>query len=125
MILNEAGGVSGQRSNVGGYTPEYKLGKVYEWTLSVQQQLRNSLILEVNYWRQWLIIYLIHNEDLNRFAGDLIVNNGSLTRLNPNFATIAYATSDGNSVGNFGSLSLACPFSHGLTIRGIYTYGKA
>ena len=125
VTLNPAGGVSGQRSNIGGYTPNYKLGQVYEWTLSVQQQLRNRLIFEVNYSASVAHHLPVYNEDLNRFTGDLIVNNGSLTRLNPNFATIAYATSDGNSVGNFGSLSLASPFSHGLTIRGIYTYGKA
>ena len=125
VTLNPAGGVSGQRSNVGGYTPEYKLGRVYEWTLSVQQQLRNSLILELNYSASAAHHLPVYNEDLNRFAGDLIVNNGALTRLNPNFATIAYATSDGNSVGHFGSLSLARPFSRGLAIRGIYTYGKA
>ena len=125
VTLNSAGGVTGQRSNVGGYAPEYKLGKVYEWTLSLQQQLRNSLILEVNYSASVAHHLPVYNEDLNRFAGDLIVNNGSLTRLNPNFATIPYATSDGNSVGNFGSLSLTRPFSHGLAIRSIYTYGKA
>jgi len=125
VTLNPAGGISGQRSIVGGYTPEYKLGQVYDWTLSLQQQLRNSLILEVNYSASVAHHLPVYNEDLNRFAGNLIVNNGALTRLNPNFATIAYATSDGNSVGNLGSLSLASPFSHGLTIRGIYTYGKA
>jgi hypothetical protein len=125
VTLNPAGGVTGQRSNVGGYTPNFKLGKVYEWTLSLQQQLRDNLILEVNYSASVARHLPVYNEDLNRFAGDLIVNNGSLTRLNPNFATIPYATSDGNSVGNFGSLSLARPFSHGLTIRGIYTFGKS
>ena len=125
VTLNPAGGISGQRSNVGGYNPEYKLGQVYAWTLSVQQQLRNSLILEVNYSASVAHHLPVYNEDLNRFAGDLIVNNGSLTRLNPNFATIPYATSDGNSVGDFGSLSLTRPFSHGLAIRSIYTYGKA
>ena len=125
VTLNPAGGISGQRSNVGGYAPEYKLGRVYEWTLSLQQQLRNSLILELNYSASVAHHLPVYNQNLNRFAGDLIVNNGSLTRLNPNFGTIAYATSDGNSVGHLGSLSLASPFSHGLTIRGIYTYGKA
>jgi len=125
VTLNEAGGVTGQRSNIAGYTPEYKLGKVYEWTLNVQQQLRDNLILEVNYSASVAHHLPVYNQDLNRFAADLIDNNGSLTRLNPNFATVAYATSDGNSVGHFGSVSLARPFSHGLTIRGIYTYGKA
>ena len=109
VTLNEAGGVVGQRSNVGGYTSLYKLGQVYEWTLSVQQEIRNNLILEANYSASVAHHLPVYNQDLNRFAGDLILNNGSLTRLNPNFATVAYATSDGNSWGNIGSVVCDAP----------------
>src|SRR6266568_6430861 len=60
----------------------------------------------------------------NRFDGDLIINNGSLHRLNPNFADIQYGTSNGDSIGNFGSALIQRRLSHGLALRGIYTYGK-
>src|SRR6266568_8211248 len=60
----------------------------------------------------------------NRFDGDLIINNGSLHRLNPNFADVQYGTSNGDSIGNFGSALIQRRLSHGLALRGIYTYGK-
>jgi hypothetical protein len=66
-----------------------------------------------------------------RYAGDLLKNNAtgsaasSLSRLNPNFGGINYATSDGNSAGNYGTAMLTRRMSHGLAARGIYTYGKA
>ncbi len=114
-----------QRANIGGYDPNYKMGQVYDWTLSVQQQLPHGLVLEVNYSASDAHHLPVYNQDLNRFSGDLIVNNGSLHRLNPNFGSINYATSDGNSIGNFGSVTLSRTFLRGLGIRGIYTYGKA
>jgi len=129
VSVNSSGGVvvGGvlQRAQIGGYDPNYKMGQVYDWTLSIQQQLMNNLVLEVNYSATDAHHLPVYNQDINRFSGDLIVNNGSLQRLNPNFGQSNYATSDGNSVGNFGSVMLSHDMSHGLAMRGIYTYGKA
>ena len=113
------------RAGLGGYSPNYKMAQVEAWTLSVQQQLRRDLIFEVNYSATAAHHLPIYNQDLNRFAGDLITNNGSLTRLNPNFGQIKYATSEGNSIGNYGTAALTQRLSHGVTFRAIYTYGKA
>jgi hypothetical protein len=128
VTLNSSGGLLNngvlQRSTLGGYSPNYKLTQVIDWTLSVQQELRSNLILEVNYSASAAHHLPIYNQDLNRFADDLIINNGTLTRLNPNFGDITYATSDGNSIGNYGSAMLTRRISHGLALRGIYTYGK-
>ncbi len=129
VSVNSSGGVvvGGvlQRAVIGGYDSHYKMGQVYDWTLSVQQQLKNNLILELNYSATDAHHLPAYNQDLNRFAGDLIVNNGSLARLNPNFGTTYYATSDGNSVGNYASVMLTRAFSRGEAIRSIYTWGKA
>ncbi len=129
VSVNSNGGVvvNGvlQKANIGGYDPNYTMGQVYDWTLSLQQQLPDNLVLELNYSASDAHHLPVYNQDLNRFAGDLIVNNGSLQRLNPNFGTINYATSDGNSIGNYGSATLSRTFARGVGIRGIYTYGKA
>jgi hypothetical protein len=101
------------------------MAQVEAWTLSVQQQLQKNLILELNYSATAAHHLPTYNQDLNRFAGDLIQNNGSLTRLNPNFGSIPYATSEGNSIGNYGSATLTRRTSHGVTFRAIYTYGKS
>lgn len=113
------------RAGLGGYSPQYKMAQVEAWTLSLQQQLRSDLIVEVNYSGTAAHHLPIYNQDINRFAGDLIINKGNLTRLNPNFGAIIYATTDGNSIGNYFSATVAQRFSHGLTFRGVYTLGKA
>lgn len=125
VVLNSSGGVVGQRANIGGYSPNYKLTQVEDWTLSVQQELPWSLVGELNYSASAAHHLPVFNQDLNRFSGDLIQNNGSLNRLNPNFGVINYATSDANSIGNYGSAILQRRLSKGFAIRGIYTIGKS
>jgi hypothetical protein len=128
VTLNSSGGLINngvlQRATLGGISPNYKLTQVLDWTLSIQQELRRDLVLELNYSASAAHILPIY-QDINRFAGDEVVNNGSLTRLNPNFADIEYGTTNGNSIGNFGSAVLSRSISHGLALRGIYTWGKA
>lgn len=127
--LNSSGGllVNGviSRAGMGGYDPNFKMQQVEAWSLSVQQQLQNNLIVELNYSGTEGHHLLIFQNDANRFAGDLIQNNNKLTRLNPNFATSGWASSDGNSSGHFGSAEVIRSFTHGLAFRAIYTYGKA
>jgi hypothetical protein len=98
--------------------------QVEAWTLSVQQQLRNNLIFEINYSgtaAHHLPIY----QNANRFAGDLIINKNNPQYLNPSFGAIEYGTSNGNSTGNVGSAVLTRRMSGGLSVRGIYSYAKA
>jgi len=125
IVLNPAGGVVGQRASLGAYSPDYKLTQVQTWTLSVQQQLPSNLVFELNYSGSAAHHLPIYNQDLNRFAGDLVVNRGTLNRLNPNFNSIQYATSDANSIGNYFSAMMARRFTNGIAFRGIYTWGKA
>jgi hypothetical protein len=113
-----------QRAGMGGYDPNFKMQQVIAWSLSVQQQLQNNLIAELNYSGTEAHHLLVFNNDINRFAGDLIQNNNTLTRLNPYFAGTAYATSNGNSSGQYGSLAVTRRYTQGFALRGIYTYGK-
>lgn len=124
VVLNSAGGIVGQRASLGGYSPNYKLTQVEEWTLSIEQQLRPNLVAELNYSASAVHHLPVYNQDVNRLAGDLIVNKGVLTRLNPNFGDIIYATSDANSAGEYGSAMMNRSFTHGFSIEGIYTWGK-
>lgn len=127
--LNSSGGLllNGviSRAGMGGYDPNFKMQQVEAWTFSVQQQLEHNLIVQVNYSGTAAHHLIVFNNDINRFAGDLIQNNNTLTRLNPNFAGTAWATSNGNSSGNYVSGEIIRSFARGLALRGIYTYGKA
>ncbi len=125
VVLNSSGGVVGQRASLGGYSPNYKMTQVEDWTLSIQQELPYNLVAELNYSGSAAHHLPVFNQDINRFAGDLIQNKGTLTRLNPNFGTINYATSNANSIGTYGSALLQRRISHGVAVRGIYTIGKA
>jgi hypothetical protein len=125
VTLNASGGIVGQRASLGGYEPNYKFTQVEQWSFSVQHQLSNTLIMELNYSASAAHHLPVFNQDANRFAGDLIANKGVLTRLNPNFGDITYATSDGNSGGHYVSATLTRLLSHGFNVRGIYTFGKA
>jgi hypothetical protein len=125
VVLNSAGGVVGQRASLGAYTSNYKLTLVESWTLSLQQELPYNMAFELNYSGSAARHLPIYNQDLNRFTGNLVVDNGNLTRLNPNFNQIQYATSDANSGGNYFSALVSRRLSHGIAFRGIYTWGKA
>jgi len=113
------------RAGLGGYSLNYKMAQVLSWTLSIQHEVRRNLIAEVNYSATAAHHLPTYNQDLNRFAGDLIINKGTLQRLNPNFGGINYASSEGNSSGNYVSATLSQRFSHGVSFRGIYTFGHA
>jgi hypothetical protein len=114
-----------QRAGLGGYDPQYKMTQVLAWTLSWQQQLQRDLIVQANYSASAAHHLPIYNQDINRFAGDLIEHNGAFDRLNQNFGGINYATSDGNSIGNYFSAMVTRLPSHRLAMSGIYTFGKA
>ena len=128
VTLNSSGGVVAngvlQRASLGGASSNYQMTQVIDWTLSVQRELRNDLMLELNYSASAAHHLPVYNQDVNRFTDDLIINKGSLQRLNPNFGAVQYATSDANSIGNYGSAMLLHRMSHGFVLQGIYTFGK-
>jgi hypothetical protein len=130
VTVNSSGGIliNGvlNRAQATGYAPNSTLGQIYDWTLSLQRELARNWIVEVNYSASDAhhLPVLMH-PNLNRFAGDLIVNKGQSLGLNPNFGSMPYGTTDANSVGHFGSAMIRHQSAHGFTLSGIYTYGKA
>lgn len=121
--LNSQGGIVGERATIGGFDPNSRMGQIDNWTLSVQHQLFNTLVVEANY-SGMASHHLPVFTDVNRFAGDLVVNKGNLERLNQSFGATTYQTTDGNAAGNYGSLMVTKQISHGWLVRGVYTYGK-
>jgi hypothetical protein len=60
--------------------------------------------------------------DVNRFSGDLIQNNGVLTRLNKSFGVIEYGESNLNSAYHAGTIALKKRFSSRLSVDAAYTF---
>jgi Carboxypeptidase regulatory-like domain len=118
------GGLVGTRTLVSGQDPSLKVPFVQNWSLSVQRRVTNTITVEGDYLGSYSD-HLYVTTDVNRFAGDLIVNHGTLIRLNPSFGQVLYGRSIGTSDANYGSFMLSKRFSSRWSIRGIYTFGKA
>jgi hypothetical protein len=122
--LNSAGGLLGLPVTVKGLGPVVHPPTVQVWNITVEKRLSNSVIVEADYLANHTNNLLVQT-NVNRFAGDLLQHNGSLTRLNPNFGPITYGQTTGYSDANYGTFLISKRFSRGLSAKGVYTFGKA
>ena len=121
---NPAGGLEGTPIAVSGFTPEIQPPTVHVWNLSLSKRLTNTIVVEGDYLgNHGYNLYL--QTDVNRFAGDLLQNNGRLTRLTPYFGAVAYGQTTGYSDGHYGTVLISKRFSKGFLMKGIYAFGKA
>ena len=123
LQYNSQGGLVGTRANIGGFDTNIRPAQVEEWSLSIQHQLRNDIVTELQYIGS-ATHHLSENTDINRFDGDLVQNNGTQTRLNQSFNTMLYLRTNGNSIAHMGSAMITKQMSHNYNLRAIYTWGK-
>ncbi len=122
--INASGGIIGSRVSVGGMDAIPTQPSTQSWTFSVQRRLGSNFVAEADYLGTHSD-HLYTQSDVNRFAGNLLATNGSLTRLNPNFGPIIFGRTIGTSKGNIFSLSLGRRFARGWSARAIFTTGRA
>ena len=98
--LDSHGGLVGSQIGVGGIDPNLSAPITYNYTATIERRLVKDIVASVGYSgsRSSNLITgggqvnaTFYGVDINRFAGDLITNNGTLTRLNHSFGTINYA----------------------------------
>jgi hypothetical protein len=121
---NAAGGIEGLQVLTSGVQPVLQQPRTHLWMLSVQQDLGHNMVAEVDYNGSHSD-HLFIQTDVNRFPGDLIENDGTQTRLNPNFGPIIFGRTIGIADGNYASVMLTKRFSHSWQLRGIFTFGKS
>jgi hypothetical protein len=122
--INERGGIVGTRVSAQGLDPFLDPPITHNWMVSLQRTLGSNLFLEADYAGTHSDkLYVL--TDVNRFAGDLVKNNGTLTRLNAFFGGVSYGRSIGIADSHYGSFMVAKRYSRGLSLRGIFTFGKA
>jgi hypothetical protein len=122
--IDPHGGLVGTTVGVGGAAPNMTAPLVQDWAVSVQRRVGRTMMVEADYFgTDSKHLYL--QTDVNRFAGDLIVNKGTLTRLNSSFASDEYGRTIGYANSNVGSVSFTKQVSKGWTAHTTYTYGKA
>lgn len=122
--IGPAGNIVGTRVSVGGMDSNPKQPTTEDYTFTIQRRLGRNFIAEADYLGT-RSTHLYTQTDINRYAGNLIATNGSLTRLNPYFGSIIYGQTVGNSTGNIFSFLVARRFAHGWSSQAIFTKGRA
>lgn len=122
--IDPRGGIVGSRVSIGGMDPNPSQPATQNWTFSIQRRLGASFVLEADYLGSHSD-HLYTQTDINRFAGDLVANNGKLARLNPSFGPIIYGQTIGVSDAHIFSFSVSRRFAHNWSSRAIYTVGRA
>jgi Carboxypeptidase regulatory-like domain len=122
--VNAAGGLVGLPVQTSGLVSNLDQPRTHVFMLSLQRDLGHGLIAEADYNGSHST-HLYVQTDVNRFPGDLIINKGTQTRLNPNFGAIIFGRTIGIADGHYGTLMLNKRFTHSWQLRGIYTFGKA
>ena len=121
---NPAGGIVGLPVQTSGLVSNLDQPRTHVFMLSLQRDLGHGLTAEADYNGSHSTNHYVQT-DVNRFPGDLILNKGTQTRLNPNFGPIIFGRTMGIADGHYGSLMLSKRFTHSWQLRGIYTFGKA
>jgi hypothetical protein len=126
--LNNQGGLVGAQLAIGGMDPNLKSARTYTYVASVQHQFVGGWVASVGYTGSHstnLLTGSVLNQfpgtDINRFAGDLIVNNNVLTRLNQSFGSIGYTTNGNKSTYNAFIATVEKRFAKGGLITASYT----
>ena len=122
-IVTPNGGLVGSQISVGGIDPKLKPPLVHSWALGLQHRVA-GFVLEATYMGTASRDLFIQT-DVNRFAGDLILNQGNQDRLNPTFGAVTYGRSIGVANSNLAAFSVSKHFTRRWTAHGIYTWGKS
>ena len=128
VSLDGHGGLVGAQLSVGGMDPNLTSPYTYEYVVSVQHQFRGDWVVSVGYTGSHSVNLLTGSylnqfpgTDINRFAGDLIVNNNVLTRLNQSFGSITYTTNRPTATYNAFIATVEKRFASGGLITASYT----
>jgi len=121
--IDAHGGIVGTRIGVAGIDPKLNIPIVHSWALGVQQKIAGFAVEADYFGTAGRDLFL--QTDVNRFAGDEIVNNGNLNLLNSSFESVTYGRSIGISNTEEAAFGISRHFSRGWTVHAIYTFGKS
>ena len=121
---NAAGGFSNVHVRVSGVDEYPTAPHVQVWNLTLEKTLGKSIVIEADYLGNHANnLYL--QTDVNRFAGDLSINNGRLTRLTSNFGPVIYGRFQGIDDAHYGTFLINKRFTNGFSLEAMYTFGKS
>jgi hypothetical protein len=103
--------------------PHLKTQYSENWFLSLQRQVSPGWIVELGYVGT-NGINLERRDDVNRFTGDLVVNNGTLKRLNQNLSGVTYVTNGVNSSYNGMTAEIRHQMGNTFMLQANYRWSK-
>jgi hypothetical protein len=103
--------------------PKLKTQYSENWFLSLQHEFAKGWIAELGYIGT-TGVNLERRDDLNRFDGDLLINNGIQKRINQNWAGITYATNGVSSNYNAMTAEIRHQASKTLMVQANYRWSK-
>jgi len=124
FATDSKGGIVGLPVLTSGVQPNLDQPRTHIWMLAIQKDLGHNLVFEADYNGSHSD-HLYIQTDVNRFPGDLIINNGVQTRLNSSFGPIIFGRTIGIADGHYGTFMLTKRMNHVWQMRGIYTFGKS
>ncbi|PYV25486.1 MAG: hypothetical protein DMG27_09690 [Acidobacteria bacterium] len=122
--VNSAGGLVGIPVYTSGEVPHMDQPRTHSWMLSLQRDMGHDVLIEGDYNGSHSD-NLFTQTDVNRFPGDLVIHNGTQTRLNPFFGPIVFGRTMGVADGNYGTFMVSKRFRQNWSLRGIFTVGKS
>jgi hypothetical protein len=103
--------------------PKLKTQYSESYFLSLQREVAKSWIVELGYAGTHGI-NLERRDDINRFTGDLLANNGKANRINQNLAGVTYVTNGVSSSYNAFTAEVRHQVATSLTLQANYRWSK-
>jgi hypothetical protein len=103
--------------------PKLKTQHSASYFLNAQREVAKGWIVELGYVGTEGID-LERRDDINRFDGDLLVNNGKAMRINQNLAGVTYVMSDVSSDYNAFTAEVRHQVATGFTLQANYRWSK-
>ncbi len=122
--LNAQGGLTGVQSAIYGLARNMSPPLAVNWVIGVEHELPGKFVAGASYAGSKSYNGLA-GMDYNRFAGDLIQNNGQLVRPNPSFGTINIVGNNMNGSYNAMILTLRHNVGRGLSFQSSYMLAHA
>jgi outer membrane receptor protein involved in Fe transport len=95
----------------------------HQWNLDIQRELPGGFIFTAAYVGT-RGEHLFTSQELNPGDGSGNPGPSGISRLNNNFGSVVVRDNGGDSIYHSGQFTLDRKFSHGLLLRGAYTYSK-
>jgi outer membrane receptor protein involved in Fe transport len=121
-LLASATPVANPQTTIESMATKVRNPLTHQWNLDIERELPGGFVFTAAYVGT-RGEHLFVNQELNPGTNQFDAA-GNLIRVNPNFGSVVVRDNGGDSIYHSGQFTLDRKFSHGLLLRGAYTYSK-